>query len=383
MKKGKGFRALLILVIVLTIVPDFVANAQAALPDGSTFSIVQISDTQHLAFLNASLYNETISWIVSNAANYNVKMVVHTGDFVDAFYGPPITMYNATQSSQQWAIVSAALSKLLDANIPYCWNAGNHDQSPFGKPNGTMLGTNYAALNASSMESKSYWVGDIFDSKNTAAKFTVNNYPFMIISLENLANSSAIAWMKNLLDENPGVNVIVTTHDYLDANGAYDTATAAIGNWTSNLKATLDGYSNVFLALCGHNNGWNATQSGSREEILFDRQESNNMTGAASVRIYTFDLANKKVDATTYSVDTNTWLTDVYNQFSFSINLQQTPTTAPTPTAFYGAAVVAAVMIVVVSLLYRKAHKLGKNFLSAELKTNIKNPSAKASCGNS
>lgn len=333
MKKSAVFRASLVLIMIIVIIPTFSSLSQAAPPDSSTFSIIQISDTQHLALLNPSLYNQTVSWIVNNTANYNAKMVVHTGDFVDSFYGPPIIAYNSTQISQQWATASAAMSQLLAANVPYCWNAGNHDQIPFGNSNGIIAGANDTAFNTTYLESKPYWVSDTFGSKNTAVKFTVNNYPFMIVCLENLANSTTLSWMRSLLDANTGVNVIVATHDYLDANANYDNSSAVVGNWTTNLKATLDGYSNVFLALCGHNNGWNMTQSGNRKEILFDRQESDNMTGAASIRIYTFDLASKKVNATTYALDMNTWLTDAYNQFSFSVNLQPTPIPTPTPTA--------------------------------------------------
>jgi pimeloyl-ACP methyl ester carboxylesterase len=284
----------------------------------NSFSIMQISDLQHLAFLSPTLYNDTTSWIVNNSASYNLKMVIDTGDFVDAFKAPPLTVYNTTQIAQEWAVANAAMSKLLNAGIPYLWCAGNHDQTPFANPNGTMIGSNLTAFNTTTMRSKSYWVDDIYDAKNTAVKFTYNNYPFMIIDVECFANTSALTWMKGLLYKNTGVNTIVATHGYLDGNANYDASTPAAGVWTNNLKATLDNYPNVFLAVSGHNHGWNMTKAGNRQEILFDFQEENNLRGAAAVRIYTFNLANMQIYASTYCIDNKTWALDSLNQFSFS-----------------------------------------------------------------
>jgi len=287
----------------------------------STFSIMQISDTQHLAMLSPALYNDTTSWIVNNSANYNLQMVIHTGDFIDAFSAAPLTIYNDSQKNQEWAVANTSISKLLNAGIPYCWCVGNHDQTPFSNSNGTSIAANYTAFNTTYLSSKSYWAGDTYDSKNTAVKFTVKNYPFLIIDLEYLANNSVLAWMKGLLDKSTNVNVIIATHGYLDSNGKYDASSATVGAWTKNFKTTLDNYPNVFLALCGHNHGWNMTKSGNRQEILFDFQEENNLTGAAVARIYTFNLTNKQVYAQTYCIDNRTWLTDAYNQFSFVASL--------------------------------------------------------------
>jgi pimeloyl-ACP methyl ester carboxylesterase len=283
----------------------------------SSFSIMQISDTQHLAWLSPTLYNDTTSWIVNNSAYYNLQMVVHTGDFIDQ------PGYNQSQWANEWANANASMSKLLNAGIPYCWDAGNHDQTPFFNSNGTMMGSSYLAFNATYMRSKPYWVDDIYDSKNTAVKFSYNNYPFLIINLENFANASAIGWMKGLLDKNTGVNTIVATHAYLNETGGYIQSIGTLPvTWSDDLKATLDNYSNVFLVLSGHVAGWNMTRAGNRQEILFDRQGPSNSTGAASVRIYTFNLTSKTVNASTYCIDTQTWLTDAYNQFNFNASLR-------------------------------------------------------------
>jgi predicted MPP superfamily phosphohydrolase len=333
-KSSKETTFLMLLVLLISSIPLLIQTSQATNTDNNTFSVMQISDTQHLATVSPTLYNDTTAWIVNNSATYNLKMVIHTGDFIDAFYAPPVTAYNATQKDQEWAVANASMGKLLAADIPYCWCAGNHDQTPYGNSSGTIgSGINYLAFNTTYMQSKPYWVSDIFGSKNTAVKFSVSNYKFLVINIENLANSSAIDWMKNLLDRNTDSNVIVATHDYLYPDGSYDNATVAVSNWTQGLKTTLDAYPNVFLALSGHNHGYNMTNSGNRNEVLFDLQDADNYTGAAAVRIYTFNLINKQVNATTYCLNTKTWLTDTYSQFSFNITLQQIVTPSPIPTS--------------------------------------------------
>ncbi len=327
--------ALLMTVLIITELP-ITQQTKAATSDGSTFSIVQISDTQRLAFLSPTLYNDITSWIVNNSATNNVKMVIDTGDFIDAIGVAPngtITIYNTTVKGQEWAIANASIGKLLDAGIPYCWDAGNHDQSPFGSPNGTGLtsgGAGFLAFNTTYLRSKPYWLSDLYNSKNTAVKFNANNYPFIIINLEYLANSSTLAWMKNILDTNPTTNIIVATHAYLDNNANLDTYyngafDDSVGNWTQNLRKTLNNYPNIILALSGHNSGWNMTRTGNREEILFNRQDENNMTGSAAVRIYTFNTNTMTVAASTYCIDTKTWLTDPYNQFTFNTALTSSP----------------------------------------------------------
>ena len=360
MKKTKTVTTVSLIAFLLLIaaIPTLIPESQAAnSQDDRTFSIMQISDTQHLAFLSPTLYNDTMSWIVNNSANYNLQMVIHTGDFVDAFgmtSNFTIVPYNSTQKAQEWSVANSSMSKLLAANIPYCWCAGNHDQTPFANPNGTMMGSSYLAFNATYMHSKPYWIDDILDSKNTAVKFTYNNFPFMIIDIESFANNSVLTWMKNLLNLNVGVNTIVATHGYLDGNANYDSSTPAAGAWTKTFKTTLDSYPNVFLALCGHNHGWNMTTSGNRQEILFDFQEENNLTGAAAVRIYTFNLANRQVNASTYCVDNKTWLQDPPNQFSFNAN-----TLIPIATPPLSASAFCSVTIMTGQTWYFFAHSSG------------------------
>jgi hypothetical protein len=301
----------------------------------NTFSIMQISDTQFLAKSFPQLFVDTTNWIASHASEYNVKMVIHTGDIVDNF-GPTSAQPNVpnVEDPAQWVNANNAMSVLLNANIPYCWDAGNHDQMPWDSPTSTWSATNYAAFDLATMRAKPYWVSDYSNGKNTAVMFSVNGYRFLIINLEYKANDVTINWMKNLLDTNLDCNVIVAAHSYLNSTGGCGVKIGLLNDrtWCNNLKALIDGYPNVFLTLNGHDPTGYAYQqmTGNREEIYFNRGNIGTGAPAAAVRIYTFNLETMQVNTKTYSLDTTppayrnpTTPTTKSNVFSFNVNLKQ------------------------------------------------------------
>ena len=301
----------------------------------NTFSIMQISDTQFLSKSFPQLYLDTTNWIASHAAEYNVKMVIHTGDIVDNF-GPTSSQPNVpnVEDPTQWVNANNAMSVLLNTNIPYCWDAGNHDQMPWDSPTSTWSATNYAAFDLATMRAKPYWVSDSSNGKNTAVMFTVNGYRFLIINLEYKASDATINWMKNLLDTNLDCNVILAAHSYLNRFGTYGTKVGLLDDltWCNNLKTLIDGYPNVFLTLSGHDPRGYAYQkmSGNREEIYFNRGNIGTGASAAAVRIYTFNLETMQVNARTYCLDTvppawkiPTSPPETSNEFSFNVNLKQ------------------------------------------------------------
>jgi hypothetical protein len=339
---------LLCLAVLLVLTPVVVSLVSGQVESNPTnnnsdacFSIIQLSDIQYPSWSNPSLLYATTEWIVNNSQSYNIKMVVHTGDLVDT----------PTHTSE-WEVANSAMLTLLNNGIPYCWDAGNHDQLPpnetadlwLGDSNTDWLGSQYPAFNQTAMEREPYWVSDTCDGKNTAVTISFDNYRVLIINLEFLANSSALNWMQNLIEANPSTNVIVATHDYLNRTGGY--GTRSISNdgvldytWGSNFNDTLNQYPNIFLTLSGHilsrTTGAYNQRVDNREEVFFNRQEIDNRLGAAAVRIYSFDLNNMQVDVSTYALDNQTWLTDSYNHFNFSISLIPTiqPTASPSATS--------------------------------------------------
>jgi hypothetical protein len=326
-KKSKIHIITLLFALIISALQLIAVQPQVTVSaDDSTFSIMQISDTQFLSASKPQLFTDTTNWIVNNAASYNLKMVIHTGDIVDNTA--------TTSDPTQWANADASMSVLLSAGIPYTWDAGNHDQTPWNDATGTWLGSSYQAFDLNTMRSKPFWVSDFNNGKNTAVTFTCNGYQFLIVNVEYMATASGLTWMQNLLNNNLDKNVIVAAHTYLNRTGGYGFSAAGLPGenaWCANFKTILDGYPNVFLTLNGHDPSGSAfaKRVGDRQEIFFNRQvittttgPSPGQTGAAAVRIYTFDLSTKNVNTQTYDVYGQSWLTTAANQFSFTTNLK-------------------------------------------------------------
>jgi len=337
----KSFAYLLIAIALVSCFAFLFPQAKSQDSGGNSacFSIMQITDTQYLSWKTPSLYNDVTDWIVANSQAYNLKMVIHTGDLVDT----------PTHTSE-WDAANAAMMTLYNNGIPYCWDAGNHDQLPpndtanlwLGDSNTDWLGSQYPAFNPAVMRTQPYWVSDIFDGKNTAVGFSCQGFRLLIINLEFLSNSSAINWMQMLIERNPDAKVIVATHDYLNMTGGYGTRSRSNEGvldytWGNNFKSILDQYANVFMILSGHIQtrtvGAYNQAVGSREEVFFNRQDLNGQLGAACVRIYNFNLTSMQINVSTYAIDQQSWVTDSSNQFRFAMD-PQTPIdnqAAPTP----------------------------------------------------
>jgi calcineurin-like phosphoesterase family protein len=288
------------------------------------FTIVQITDTQYLSDANLNLFNGLTNWIATNSQALNLTMVIHTGDIVQV-----------ANSNRNWKNANNAMMQLYNNNVPYTWNAGNHDQLNNslvggGSPNGSWLGGNYSAFNVTAMRQKPYWAGDISSGKDTAVKFTYDNYHFMIINIEYNANQTVLDWMQTLLKSNPNANVIVATHDFLNGDGGYGNRVNPVDvRWATNFENLLNNYPNVFMTVNGHSvgNGGSAYHKrvGRREEIYFNMQENDSKTGAATARIYTFNMTDTTqpvVNAYTYETfGTPQYLTDQKDQFSFTTDI--------------------------------------------------------------
>jgi hypothetical protein len=290
------------------------------------FSIVQISDTQHLSYGYPESWQSLVDWIISNQDTYNIKMVIHTGDIVDNGYGIP----------QQWLNANSSMGCLLDADIPYTWNAGNHDQNMSngnyaGTPDGEWYGSNYLSFNSTYLRTKPYWVSDINYGKNTAVQFSFGAQKFLIINLEFHANQTAIDWMIDLINNYQNYNVIVATHSFLNGLQGYGYPYSVNSpQWENQLFSILASYPNVFLTMSGHyihtkypagdEETSNYTQVGTREDTFINRQMAlgDLGKGANSIRIFTFDMENDLVNVKTLDIETNCWKTDIWNQFSFN-----------------------------------------------------------------
>jgi hypothetical protein len=304
----------------------------AAAGSGSVFSIIWITDTQYLSESHPAYYDSLCRWIVQNKDVYNVKMVVHTGDIV-----------NEEGNRTQWISANQSMSILLANDIPYCWDAGNHDYNAT-----CWIGSQFFAFNPRVMQGKSYWVSDEFDGMNTAVRLNVAGWDWLIINLAYYANDSVLAWANNLLDSNPQSHVIMATHAYIDDRCRY-------GSWAINFKNTvLETHANVFITLSGHYypTSGNRTRVGDRDELLFNQQDAYEQMGAASARILTFDTAEGTVNVQTYSLYANQFLQDPNNNFTLKTTFRNDLAGKNGPDFLIAAVLIVILFFSILSLIY-------------------------------
>ena len=333
-------RIALISLICFAFMEDLRCAQVAATSSTTKFSIIWITDTQYLSESYPRYYDSLCRWIFENKESYNVKMVIHTGDMVE-------DEFNQTH----WTNANHALSLLLDNDVPYCWNAGNHDYNTT-----YWIGNLYTAFNPTVMASKSYWVGDKFIGQNTAVHFAVSGNDFLVLNIAYQANETALSWCNQILDSYPDSHAIVATHMYLNTTGGYGAKGKDNLTWASNFKDTvLDTHANVFLTLSGHYypSYGSRTQVGGRQELMFNRQIVDSEMGAASLRILTFDLKEGLIDVKTFVIYANNFLTDSNNQFTLETDFYN-PAIPELPVWIVGALFVVILLVVLEQKSVRK-----------------------------
>lgn len=334
------------------------ASTSKTAADPNEFSIIWITDTQYLARFYPADFDAQCSWIVNNSAILNLKAVIHTGDIVDG-----------QASIDQWINANHSMSILLDNNIPYCWDAGNHDKSE----GASWYGKYYTALNVTVGREKPYWVSDYYDGKNTAIRLKVANLDILIINIEYQADNAVLEWANNLLDSNPQSIAIVGTHAYLQPSLNYE-------QWAINFKnQVLDAHPNVFLVLSGHYHvpAGNRTTVNNRNELMFDRQDEDNYEGGATIRILSFDTIKNAINVSTYLPYTDQYLTDSNSQFIIpmipsgpKLTLTVNPQAVTRGSSLQISGQLSLAQTATIHLFYRYPEQTGRWKLATTFKTN-------------
>ncbi len=109
-----------------------------------------------------------------------------------------------------------------------------------------------------------WYIASYRGGANSAQKFSAAGYEFLHIALEMQPGDDVLRWAELVLDANPGLPTIVTTHDYLSVAGERlpyplidlarvdpDFHNSAEQLWQKLLRR----HDQIFLVLCGHQHG--------------------------------------------------------------------------------------------------------------------------------
>lgn len=240
-------------VLAASLVTADVAVAQPA--DSTTFSIIQVPDTQMEVSTTAGLLANRYQWIADHRESDDIRFVVQTGDLVNWGVKEPVQFERAS-----------AATEILDRNrIPYSYAIGNHDGAAVDVGGAAAPGDVYANLrdtrlfNTTFPVSRFQDVGGVFEPgkmDNMYQTFSAKGTDWLVLSLEMWPRSEAIAWARGVVEAHPEHNVIINTHANVDGNGARPIAGMYGSNDAQALWDQLGSqYANIRMILSGHYGG--------------------------------------------------------------------------------------------------------------------------------
>jgi hypothetical protein len=300
--------------------PLFLLSMSAWAVTGENFTVVALPDTQYYACGCNGGSTETFAaqtdWVVESVAERNVAFVTQLGDCVE----------NGDAAPEEWAVADGAFSRLEDPattgraeGIPYGIAVGNHDQSPFGDPNGTTDSYN-ATFGVARFQSNSWYGGHYGDNNdNHYEYFSAGGVQFLVLHLEydEAADPQVLSWASDVLGNHPDRLAIVVSHYLIDTEGAWGTQGQAI--WEA-----LRDRPNLLLMLSGHLTGaaHRSDTWGERtvHTLLSDFQGLSN-GGDGWMRLMTFSPGAGTLTVETWSPTLGTFDASAENNFVLEVDL--------------------------------------------------------------
>ena len=211
------------------------------------YSFAVVGDTQSLTRSYSGDFPKIYDWILANKTSKNIQYVFGLGDITDG------------DTDAEWLLAEKNISK-LNGNIAYSLTRGNHDSPE--KMDAHFANETYMSQfggffddgDDSTYEGKTANSWRTFKAGNTDYLFVTldfmsstigetNGIPNTELSVEKQAE--ILAWAKAIIDAHPDHKVIISTHNYVQANGSV-TGSHAI---ESELVAKCP---NVYMVLGGH-----------------------------------------------------------------------------------------------------------------------------------
>lgn len=300
-----------------------ILSAAAGAAAQAPWTLVVIPDTQFYSDNAARFpqFTDQTSWIVASLARMNIAFVSHIGDIVQ----------NGANGGNnvEWNRADQAMD-LLDGVVPYAACIGNHDYNTVSsKGSGS---SSYGAFFGPARYAGYPWYGGASaNGQNHFQRFTAGGREYLHLALEWQPNAAAYAWAQGVLDANPGLPTIVSTHEHIiDANTAGTGAgRSAAGTLTWN--SLVRNNPRIFLVVNGHfhqgNNGFDGehyldsrNDSGTQVfEMLGDYQDWTN-GGSGYLRVLGFDERNNLIRVRTFSPTLDRFEIDANSTITFAMD---------------------------------------------------------------
>lgn len=285
----------------------------------STFTVAVLPDTQFYSEQFPEQFIRQTQWIAGNYVDENIVFVSHVGDIVE----------NGADNILEWDIADAAL-QILDEeapSLPYGVAVGNHD---YDRVNSTLEAESYVHyFGAERYEDRSWYGGSSPREMDHFQRFTAGGRSFLHLTLQWRPDGSSISWAQSIIDNNPNVPTILTTHEYL-LPGGERTSTG-----TDLFRELINNNSEIFMVLSGHVPGEGQKTVRNSEglevfEMLADYQFRAN-GGDGWLRLIEFDEENAQMNVKTYSPTRDEFETDFDSQFTLNVDFNERFGVVPEP----------------------------------------------------
>jgi hypothetical protein len=282
----------------------------SALPAAAeTFTIAVVSDTQNYADITlpqprgADTFAQQMRYLVDKRAEKNLAFVTFVGDVVQHGDGQfrqklPDGQFRTHDTRAEWDIANSAVSILSRSNIPFGMSPGNHDYDNSGwwtgpdSPgavapplSGGRTWELYFGPGSRHFAGKPWYGGGFRQGLSSYQLFTGGGQRFLHLSLEMQPPQSTLDWAQKAIDANPGLPVIITTHDWLKpgkTERSDGSSSGGVGYFAGSDHLPPDAIWDrfirknpaIFLVLSGHK--WTPTKDGvsQGENLRVDRNDA-------------------------------------------------------------------------------------------------------------
>lgn len=255
------------------------------------FTFAVLPDTQYLLDEGGSDHEPvraTLRYLLSERDRSNVAFLAQLGDITE--HGTEAEMRNAD-----------TVFKTIDGRLPYSVLAGNHDIPGGDDQRGD---TPYLRTFGPHRFARSRtYGGSSPDGYNSFHRFRAAGREWLVLALDWRVSDAGLAWTQRVLDQNPKLPTILTTHELVWAE---DNGQAHVSDHGQRLwDRLIRGNDQIFLALGGHY--WPpgrvtmTNDQGNAVHLHITNYQDRYYGGAGMVRMYECDLARNTIDVSTFS----------------------------------------------------------------------------------
>jgi hypothetical protein len=285
-------KPLLLVVALISAVPVLLAQSNEG-----QFALAVIPDTQYLFDQDrgdADVLTATLQWIIDNTDSRSIAFTAHLGDIVE----------NALP--EEFEQVDAVYDLFDENDIQYSVAAGNHDltssrqydseRDPAAEPYLQYFSPERVADNPT-------FGGATANGYNTYFIFQGGGQDWLLLALDWQVSRDTIDWAQSVIDANPTLPVILTTHHLIDSDSASNAVMTDYGQYLwDNLINDND---QIFLTLNGHYwpSARTVMQNAAGHDVYLHlaNYQDQYYGGVGMMRLYDFDLLNNVIKVSTFS----------------------------------------------------------------------------------